>query len=311
MLQGGEELKMNRQSSYQNVVVAVSVLGLLAIACSSTLPMQPANVPAPPGSIIYSSDETGNFEIYHLNVNSFVRTRLTDNSSDDVTPFYFPPAQFGYVSDKTGRNQIYTMGLDGSGQEIWKKDDKYGLFTPGLSPDGAQLVYVVQSTEKSSSLYITGVDGNEEERLTNAPGMAWDPSWSPDGKKIVYSTDAGGDWEIAIVNVSDGKMKALTENKHYDGHPRWSPDGKQILFESDRDGDWEIYVMDANGENVRAITENSSGDWLAAWSPDGKWIVYASNRDGDDEIFIIGLDGKNQRRLTNNFTQDRFPAWVP
>jgi len=306
--------KMKSLKSYQNGIAAALVLWLLSLACSSLVP--PSNVrdvpaSAPSGSIVYSSDESGNFEIYHMNIKSLAKTRLTDNTSEEVTPFYFLPAHFGFVSDKSGNYQIYRMDLDGSNQEVWKKDDKRLLFTPGISSDGEKIAYIVQNNSKNSDLYVSKSDGTEEKRLTRSSGMKWDPSWSLDGKEIVFSSDSDGDFEIDIINLEGGKTKKLTDNTFYDGRPRWSPDGNRILFESDRDGDWEIYVMDADGGNVTAITENSSVDWGASWSPYGKWIVYISSFDGDDEIYIVGIDGTHQLKLTNNTAQDRFPAWVP
>ena len=302
---------MEVQKSHHNITAAVLALWLLVLACSSSLPVSSTNVPDITGSIIYSSDESGNFEIYHTNVKTKVKNRLTDNTSQEITPFYFPPAHIGFVSDKSGKYQIYQSAFDGSAQLSWNRDDKYGVFTPSVSPDGKRIAYVVQTSDKNSDLYVSNLEGDKVENLTDASGLDWDPSWSPDGRRIAFSTSTGDDWEIHIINVDDGRLTKLTENTFYDGRPRWSPVGDQILFESDRDGDWELYLMDADGENVRQITENGSVDWSPSWSPDGQWIVYASGQDGDEEIYIVGVDGTQQMKLTNNTAQDRFPAWIP
>ena len=210
-----------------------------------------------------------------------------------------------------GKYQIYAIGLDGTEQEIWKKDDTRILIMPSVSPNGGRLAYVVENSRESSDLYVSNVDGSEEKQLTDIRGLDWDPSWSPNDRQIAFSSNSDGDFEIKILDLQEGKITKLPDNTSYDGRPRWSADGKQFLFESDRDGDWELYIMDSNGENIKPITQNASSDSGLNWSPDGQWIVYVSGHDGDDEIYLVRIDGTHQMKLTNNTAQDRFPAWIP
>lgn len=290
---------------------AIGLLTLIVVmACASLPSKNDSSVLS--GSIIHASDESGNFEIYHLYFKGSNPIRLTNNTSDETSPYYIPSAlQVGFLSDKSGKYQLYTMSLTGSDETAWKKNDTRIFGSAGVSPDGLQVAYVVQSDDKNSDLYLAKLDATEERQLTKTSGMSWDPSWSTDEKKIVYASNSDGDWEIYTVNVDDGKITKLTDNESLDGNPRWSPNGDRILFNSDRDGDWEIFTMDSDGGNVKAITENSSSDWAPSWSPDGLWIVYVSSRDGDDEIYIVDTEGKNQSKLTNNTVQDRYPIWIP
>lgn len=295
----------------RGVYFAIGLLVLvIMMACISIPTKNDTSVPS--GSIIHTSDESGNFEIYHLYIKGSEPVRLTNNTSDETSPYYIPSAlQIGFLSDKSGKYQLYTMSLTGSDETAWKENDSRIFGSASVSPNGLQVAYVVQSSDKNSDLYLAKLDATEERQLTKASGMSWDPSWSKDEKKLVYASNSDGDWEIYTVNVDDGKITKLTDNSFLDGNPRWSPNGDRILFNSDRDGDWEIFTMDTDGGNVKAITENSSSDWAPSWSPDGLWIVYVSSRDGDDEIYIVDTEGKNQSKLTDNTVQDRYPIWIP
>lgn len=98
---------------------------------------------------------------------------------------------------------------------------------------------------------------------------SYNPTWSPDGKKIAFVSkeNASKNTEIYIINVDGSGETRLTNNPAIDMQPSWSPDGKQIAFVSNRDGNQEIYVMDADGSHLLRLTNNNIDDWAPTWQP--------------------------------------------
>jgi len=145
-----------------------------------------------------------------------------------------------------------------------------------------------------------------------------EPSWSPDGSKIVFSSDMDGQMGSNIyVMDSDGTniTRLTTTNESLEGFPSWSSDGSKILFSSDMDGQmgYNIYIMDSDGTNItRLTTTNESLDVSPSWSPDGSKIVFSSDMDGQmgSNIYVMDSDGTNITRITTtNESLDGFPSW--
>ena len=193
----------------------------------------------------------------------------------------------------------------------------------------AQITFV-SHRDGNPEIYVMDTDGDNQRRLTNNRHDDWSPSWSPDGKRIAFSSNRDGHvidgfptHEIYVMDADGGNQQNLTNNPNDDRSPSWSPDGERIVFQSNRDkdnpGNYEIYVMDADGGNLQRLTDNPNQDELPSWSPDGKRIVFSSVREGHfenkfgitDEIYVMDNDGGNLQRLTDNPNQDELPSWSP
>ena len=240
-------------------------------------------------------------------------------------------AQITFVSNRDGHvhprlgwptAEIYVMDADGKNTRRLTNNPNFDN-SPSWSPDGKRIAFTsdrdghfdMPGGLPNDEIYVMDADGGNQQNLTNDPNNDWDPSWSPDGKRIVFSSDRDGNYELYAMDANGKNQQRLTDNDFYDRVPSWSPDGKRIAFISKREGhfigefglSYEIYVMDADGKNTHRLTNNRKNDWNPSWSPDGKWIAFTSDRKGDEvnyEIYVMDADGNNQRRLTNNRVDD-------
>ncbi|MEW6208016.1 MAG: protein kinase [Acidobacteriota bacterium] len=154
-------------------------------------------------------------------------------------------------------------------------------------------------------------------RLTSNPGNDRYPQVSPDGKRIVFSSNRDGKPEIYVMSAEGGEPQRLTFNQQEDTAPAWSPDGRKIAFDhvlAPR-AESDIYVMDADGGNRINLTNTPGYDTRPAWSPDGKRIAFASNRGASEfgkfDIYVMNADGSDLARLTDDTGFENDPAWSP
>ena len=174
---------------------------------------------------------------------------------------------------------------------------------------GDRLIYDSDRGAWDYEIFIVDLTTGVEQQITNNYADDGIADWSPDGTRIVYESDRGGDYEIFIVDLATGVEQQITNNFHDDKAPVWSPDGTRIVYDSDRDGDYEIFIVDLATGVEQQITDNTHDDLIADWSPDGTRIVYESDRDGDYEIFIVDLADGTEQQITHNDGDNLWPAW--
>ena len=145
------------------------------------------------------------------------------------------------------------------------------------------------------------------------------PSWSPDGRRLVFESRRHGNVELYIIDADGTGERRLTHSPSdvANSHPSWSPDGSSIVFDSFRGGVFHLYVIRPDGSGERPLTH---GDVAGVqefarhpeWSPDGRYIAFDSRRDGNGEYYVIQADGSGLRRLTStNDIHESHPAWTP
>jgi Tol biopolymer transport system component len=179
---------------------------------------------------------------------------------------------------------------------------------PQLSFDGTKVVFVKDI--ESNQAYVMNAAAGATETLVPTPAgeNVYSPTFTPDGKSIVYE-DCVPD-SINIVNL-DGTGWAILHNADgsvEDDTPAVSPDGKLIAFASYNNGMEDIYVMDITGKNVTQLTTDGLND--DPMFVNNK-IVFISDRDnvGTSEIYSMDANGKNVKRLTNNTVSEWFQTY--
>ena len=185
----------------------------------------------------------------------------------------------------------------------------------------------------SYDIFIADLEGNITGQLTNEVGYDAEPTVSPKGDKIVFTSTRNGDIDLYTMNIDGSDVKQITFELGYDGGAFFSPDGTKIVFRSSRpkteeeikeykdllaEGlvqptEMELYICNADGSNLKQITNLGNANWSPFFHPSGEKILFSSNFEAERgfpfNLYLIDLDGKNLERVTHGKTFDAFPVF--
>lgn len=227
-----------------------------------------------------------------------------------TTCAYFMPdnEHILYASTHLGDEKCPDTPLRKNGKYIWPIYDSYDIF-------------------------VADLEGNIVKQLTEEPGYDAEATISPQGDKIVFTSDRSGDLELYTMNLDGSDVKQITDQLGYDGGAFFSPDGTKLIFRSSRpktkkeideykalleDGlveptEMELYICNADGSDLRQLTDLGNANWSPFFHPSGEKILFSSNFEAERgfpfNLYLIDIDGKNLKRVTHGETFDAFPVF--
>jgi TolB protein len=220
------------------------------------------------------------------------------------------------TSSPVNDNDVFSIRPGGSHENILVDTD-YNDWGVAASPNGRLLAFSSdRDSDGNNEIFVQHPDGTHLHQRTHSPDAysEW-PSFTPDGKRILFDSDLkGSNNEIYTMRTDGSHLHPLTRGSNGSFDAVMSPDGKKIAFSRfiGTAGNLEIFRMRADGSHERRLTHNPGRDELPSWYANSQKLAFESDRDGDDEIFTMQSDGSHQRRLTqNDGVNDVEPALSP
>ena len=226
------------------------------------------------------------------------------------------------IDPQDGMSDIYVMKADGSATtNITDDEGARKDLSPELSRDGSKIVFTRQFTTGGSQLMVANADGSglTDVTPTNVEKQSIvEPSWSPDGNQVVYSSNADGNYELYTLKVGNESATRLTSTKWpiQNLDPVWSPSGKAIAFSrsglSLTSAAAGLFQIRLDG-NASRLTRAIDGDGYVSpdYSPDGRLIAFSSDRAGNDDIYILDLAGFSVTKMTATKDRDVDQTFAP
>jgi TolB protein len=204
----------------------------------------------------------------------------------------------------SARPGIFAVNLDASGM---RRISTGSDFAPEYSPRGHEIVF----QRSPGRIFIMNSDGSDLKRLfRRVHAHAGGPTFSPDGKKIAFSAEMNGRFQIFTMSVRGTHVNRVTSGPGDKLDPAWR--GTKIAFDMNVGGNSDIYVMSDTGQNITRLTTNKAHDSSPAWSPSGKRIAFSRwGGSSKGDIWVMGAAGANPHKVTNGPSFDFAPSFSP
>ncbi len=268
--------------------------------------------------LIFQSKRDGHpcDRIYRMNIDGSNVQQVSNGEGRTTCSYFF----------KNGKKVLYASTHGGSRECPSPPDYSHG-YVWAVYPD--------------YDIYTSTPDGKNIKKLVDSPGYDAEATISPNGKKIVFTSERDGDLELYSMDTNGKHVKRLTFEPGYDGGAYYSPDNKWIVYRGSHPTDpkliardkellkqhlivpitFEVWVMKADGSAKRQVTHLNAASFAPFFMPDGKRIIFCTDYFDPDrakphhrpnfDLAIINVDGTGLERVTYNATFDGFPMFSP
>ncbi len=264
-----------------------------------------------PRRIAFATNRTGEPEIFVMREDGSDPVNLTNNpASPDTWPAWSPDgSRLTFARGRGFARELFVMNADGTNQTRLTTNTVADL-APAWSPDGTRIAVVRFGPDFNSDVWVIDVYGTGPDvRLTDGPGFDAFPSWSRNGRWILYSSDEEGFSAVYKIPADgSGSAHRLTPPEMQASTASWSPDGKSIAFVDNLCGtcdESDVWVMNLRDGDLQQLTDTLENELLPSWSNDGTRITYERSSIVDNallapDVFVIDVEGGTAENLTNS-----------
>ncbi len=271
--------------------------------------------------IFQSESETNNpfYQIYILDLDTGDRHRVSPGLGKTTCGFFRP-----------GTDEVLFASSHGDSEAQAKQDAELAFRAAGKTRRYAW------DYDETMEIFSARRDGSHLRRLTKSAGYDAEASYSPDGKKIVFTSlrsaypakklspedrkqlesDPAYFGEIYVMDADGSHVRRLTDTPGYDGGPFFSPDGQRIVWRRFEPNGVaaDLFTMDRNGGDVRRLTNFGCMSWAPYYHPSGRYLIFTANKLGfsNFELFLVDSDGQHEPvRVTFSEGFDGLPSFSP
>ncbi len=269
--------------------------------------------------LVYDRTIAARRDLYLVPAGGGPERRLTNDAAADMLPrFSRDGRRLVFSSDRSGTYQLWEMPAAG-GDAVRIRANQSTDWQADDSPDGRR-VALLSKVEGAEALYVLDRGSGRARALVrhgrNLKGqraVLGNPHWSPDGQRIVFSSNVSLGHQIYVVDVASGRERQISPTTSGGCEPRFSPDGRKVVYVSRRL--WRvksrIVEHDLEAGRERVLVDWGGLNYDPVYSPDGTEIAFASTRDGAFAIYRLRLSDRRTWRVTSGPGEARNPDYRP
>ena len=240
--------------------------------------------------------------------------RVTKNRMGNNAPSWSPDGRWlAFSSFKTNPPGVFLIPTNGGRQRQVSSSKAQaigGSFSPA-NPTSRYFIYseLVGNRNPNYELVRYDLFRRIKRKLTDSWGIDVSPSYSPDGRKIVFNSSRHGNPHIYVMNSNGSNVNRITFSGKYNTEPVWSPRGDKIAFTGriKKGKEIDIVTMNPDGSGKRRLTGSQGRNESPTWSPNGRHISFSSDRSGRKYVYIMTESGTQLRKLQPG----QEPDWAP